>query len=98
VDNAVNYLDESRSGLIRIFAKRQANRNIYCVQDNGVGIVADHQDKIFEIFHRLVPDKGRGEGLGLTIVRRILDRHNGKIWVESQVGKGSSFFVSLPSD
>jgi PAS domain S-box-containing protein len=98
VDNAVNYLDESRSGLIRIFARREANRNIYCVQDNGVGIAADHQDNIFEIFHRLVPDKGRGEGLGLTIVRRILDRHNGKIWVESQVGKGSSFFVSLPSD
>ncbi|MHC4310041.1 MAG: ATP-binding protein, partial [Planctomycetota bacterium] len=63
----------------------------------GVGIAPEHQNKIFEIFHRLEPDKKNGEGLGLTIVRRILDRHNGKIWVDSELGQGSKFFVSLPS-
>ncbi len=97
LDNALKYLDESRPGMIHIYAKIENGQNIYCVEDNGVGIAPEHQNKIFEIFHRLEPGRKSGEGLGLTIVRRILDRHNGKIWVESELGKGSKFFVSLPS-
>jgi chemotaxis family two-component system sensor kinase Cph1 len=97
LDNALKYLDESRPGMIRIYAEVQNGQNIYCVEDNGMGIAPEHQGKIFEIFHRLEPDKKGGEGLGLTIVRRILDRHNGKVWIESEPGKGSKFFVSLPS-
>jgi len=97
LDNALKYLDETRPGMIHIYAKIENGQSIYCVEDNGVGIAPEHQNKVFEIFHRLEPDKKSGEGLGLTIVRRILDRHNGKIWVESELGKGSKFFVSLPS-
>jgi len=97
LDNALKYLDESRAGMIHIYGKIENGQSIYCVEDNGVGIAPEHQNKVFEIFHRLEPDKKSGEGLGLTIVRRILDRHNGKIWVESELGKGSKFFVSLPS-
>ncbi|MDH4239298.1 MAG: HAMP domain-containing histidine kinase, partial [Phycisphaerae bacterium] len=97
LDNALKYLDKSRPGMIHIYAKIGNGQSIYCVEDNGAGIAPEHQNKIFEIFHRLEPDKKSGEGLGLTIVRRILDRHNGKIWVESEPGKGSKFFVSLPS-
>jgi signal transduction histidine kinase len=97
VDNALKYLDESRTGMIRIYAKTEDGQNIYCVEDNGVGIAREHRKKIFEIFQRLEPDKKSGEGLGLTIVRHILGRHDGKIWVESEPGKGSKFFVSLPS-
>jgi PAS domain S-box-containing protein len=97
LDNALKYLDETRPGVIHIYGKIENGQSIYCVEDNGVGIAPEHQNKIFEIFHRLEPDKKSGEGLGLTIVRRILDRHNGKIWVESELGKGSKFFVSLPS-
>lgn len=96
LDNALKYLDKSRPGMIHIYGKIENGRSIYCVEDNGVGIAPEHQNKIFEIFHRLEPDKKSGEGLGLTIVRRILDGHNGKIWVESELGKGSKFFVSLP--
>ena len=69
---------------------------MYCVSDNGVGIAREHQGKIFEIFHRLNPTGSEGEGLGLAIVNRILDHLDGKIWVESEEGKGSSFYVSLP--
>jgi signal transduction histidine kinase len=83
--------------VIQISAKIEDGQSVYCVEDNGAGIAMDHQGKIFEIFHRLEPEKKGGEGLGLTIVRRILDRHNGKVWVESEPGKGSKFFVSLPS-
>jgi PAS domain S-box-containing protein len=97
LDNALKYLDKSRPGMIHIYAKIEDNQNIYCVEDNGIGIAPEHQNKIFEIFHRLEPGRKSGEGLGLTIVRRILDRHNGKVWVKSELGKGSKFFVSLPS-
>ena len=61
-----------------------------------MGIAKEYYGRIFEIFHRLNPDKkAEGEGLGLTIVRRILDRHNGRIWVESEYGKGSKFYIEL---
>ena len=49
------------------------------------------------MFHRLEPNRGKGEGLGLTIVQRIIEKHKGTIWLESEVDKGSKFFVSLPS-
>ena len=95
IDNALKYLDPNRKGVIRISGTRQL---VYSVEDNGIGIEERHQDKAFEIFHRLNPvDSMAGEGLGLSIVRRILDRHGGKIWVESKPGKGSKFLVSLPA-
>lgn len=98
IDNALKYLDSDREGIIKISGKNENEHIVYCLEDNGIGIVESHQDKVFEIFHRLNPvDSVAGEGLGLTIVRRILDRHGGKIWVESEPGKGSKFFVSLPA-
>lgn len=96
LDNAVKFLDDSRGGLIRIHGKTEDGDCVYCVEDNGVGIAQDHQKKIFETFHRLEPELTSGEGLGLTIVRRIIDRHNGRVWVESEYGVGSKFFISLP--
>jgi len=97
LDNALKYLDETRPGLVKIYGKVDVGQSVYCVEDNGIGITAGHQGKIFEVFHRLEPDKKSGEGLGLTIVRRILDRHDGRVWIESELGQGSKFFVSLPS-
>jgi len=97
LDNALKFLDNSRAGMIHIYGRVEDGQSIYCVEDNGIGIAEDHKEKIFEIFHQLEPDRKSGEGLGLTIVRRIIDRHNGRIWVESEAGKGSKFFVSLPS-
>jgi len=97
LDNALKYLDPNRPRIIRISGKAGEGRVTYCVEDNGIGIADKDRERIFEIFCRLDPDAGIGEGLGLTIVRKILDRHCGKVWVESEPGKGSRFFVSLPT-
>jgi signal transduction histidine kinase len=96
IDNAIKYLDAERPGIIKISGFRENSFSVYCVEDNGTGIESQYKDKIFEIFHRLEPGKIEGEGLGLTIVKKLVDRHNGKIWVESAPDNGSKFFVSLP--
>jgi signal transduction histidine kinase len=96
--NALKYLDPGRPGVIRVSGyKDESNQSVYCVEDNGIGISPENDEKIFGMFHQIEPSKGKGQGLGLTIVRRIIDRHNGNIWLESDPGKGSRFFVSLPA-
>ncbi len=97
LDNAVKYTDPERPGVIHISGYTEKNQSVYCMADNGIGIAPDHQDKIFEIFHQLEPNRVKGEGMGLTIAHRIIERHKGKIWIESELGRGSRFFVSLPS-
>lgn len=97
LNNALKYLDPNRPGKIRMYPSHtdEENRPVYAVEDNGMGIAEDHQKKVFEIFHRLNPSDTAGEGLGLAIVNKIVNRHNGRIWVESEYGKGSTFFVAL---
>ena len=97
IDNSIKFLDKSRPGVIRITGKSEDDQSIYCIEDNGIGIESEYQGKIFEIFQRLTPGETPGEGLGLTIVRQIVERHNGRVWIESQRGQGSKFFVSLPN-
>ncbi|UCH94655.1 MAG: HAMP domain-containing protein [Candidatus Aminicenantes bacterium] len=101
LNNALKYLDPQRPGEIKITGETikidgNARYVVYCVEDNGVGIPREYHKKVFEIFQRLNPDATVGEGLGLTIVNKIIVRHHGKVWVESESGKGSKFFISLP--
>ncbi len=96
ISNAIKYRDPNKNAIIHISGYEDDGKAIYFVEDNGIGISPEHQEKIFDMFYRLDPKSTQGDGLGLNIVRKILDRHNGKVWVESEYGKGSRFYVSLP--
>ncbi len=98
VDNALKYLSPDRPGRIRIFGRIEHNRAIYAVEDNGIGIQQESQAKVFQAFKRAAPsDFPAGEGLGLTVVKKLVCQQNGVIWLESELGKGSTFYISLPA-
>ncbi|MDO8302576.1 MAG: ATP-binding protein, partial [Sedimentisphaerales bacterium] len=96
IGNAIKYREPKRPTQIHVRASADDGTITYCVEDNGKGIDAEHYDKVFNLFTRLDPEAAEGEGIGLTIVKRMVERHGGKIWVRSEVGKGSTFFVTLP--
>jgi signal transduction histidine kinase len=96
LDNALKYRDPDRPLVVRIASEEFDEGVRYFVEDNGIGIPRDQQDNIWEIFYRLNPGDTGGEGLGLTMARRIADRLGGSIWVESEPAVGSSFYVVLP--
>ncbi len=104
IGNALNYLDPTRPGIIEVGVRSEHGKenalnhpHTYYVKDNGLGIASEHLPKIFLAFQRLHPNVAPGEGIGLPLVRRMVERHGGRIWVESTVGQGSTFFVSLPA-
>lgn len=97
LSNALKYLSPERKGRISVTGHVENDLSIYCVEDNGIGIFPQYHQKIFEMFHRLNPlDAQGGEGIGLTIVKRIVQSHNGKVWIESQENQGCRIFVALP--
>lgn len=97
VQNAVQYTPEG--GAIAIRLQAHADLVVLRVEDNGIGIPLDEQPHVFEKFYRAsnVQSTYEGAGLGLAIVKSIVDRHNGRIWVESEPGRGSIFTVILPA-
>lgn len=97
VSNAVSYSDEGST--IRLSARQEGAEVVLSVNDEGIGIPSDHLGKVFDRFYRLesgVAHRRGGTGLGLPICRGIVEGHGGRIWVESEPGKGSTFSFSLP--
>lgn len=103
IGNAVNYLDPERPGKVEIGSVVREVEGVdkpqtYFIKDNGLGIAESYLPKVFAIFQRLHGDVAVGEGVGLALVKRVVERHGGKVWVESQAGVGSTFFVAFPSE
>ncbi len=92
--NAIEALEDSPNGKINITLKECRNEAILSISDNGKGIAADRLDKIFSPFHS---DKKSGMGLGLTATRNIVARHKGRIEVKSELNKGTTFYIYLPT-
>jgi signal transduction histidine kinase len=93
IHNAIQAMDYK--GILSISAKNNVDSITICFTDNGSGIEKDIQDKIFEPFFT-TKKQGEGSGMGLDIVKRIIEKHDGKITFKSELGKGTEFIISLP--
>jgi len=92
--NALRYSKKGDEVIINIIPKKK--EVIFSVSDHGCGIPSEEQQIIFDRYRRAKDDKTRGTGLGLAISKEFIEMQDGRIWVESQVGKGSTFYFSLP--
>jgi len=97
VDNAIKYSEPGDK--VNVKTEVRQNRLVFIVSDNGIGIPPLDQPRVFEKFYRGAQTGSkrlRGTGLGLTIVKSIADRHGGEVWLNSQLGKGSTFYLAIP--
>ncbi|MBL0745503.1 sensor histidine kinase [Chryseolinea lacunae] len=96
ISNAVKYSQKKENPKVEIGAREEQGKFVYFIKDNGAGFDMKNYDKLFGIFQRLHSEKEfNGTGIGLAIVKRIVDKHNGKIWAESNPGLGSNFYFTL---
>ena len=96
ISNAIKFCQPGVPPKIHISAKREVNDWLFSVSDNGIGIEPQYKDKLFIMFKRLVGREYAGNGIGLAICKRVIDRHGGKIWVDSVLGQGSTFYFTIP--
>jgi light-regulated signal transduction histidine kinase (bacteriophytochrome) len=95
IANAIKFCNEARPQ-VHVSARDERRETVFSVRDNGIGIDIQYADKIFLIFQRLhTRQEYPGTGIGLALCKRIVERHGGKIWFESEPGKGSTFFFSI---
>lgn len=96
VSNAIKYSGEGPPR-VEVAAERHGDRRLFSITDDGIGISPEYTDQIFEIFSRLHSnDEYQGTGIGLALCRKIISHHDGDIWVDSEVGGGTTFYFTLP--
>jgi signal transduction histidine kinase len=94
IGNAVTYIDKP-NGLVEVDFTEEEEHFIFSIKDNGPGIALENQEKIFKVFQSFTKNE-KSTGIGLSIVKRIVDNYKGEIWIESQLTLGTTFFVKLP--
>ena len=98
VGNAIKYRHPDRAAVVRVSSCRAGPMVVFSVQDNGIGIEPQYHDRVFEMFQRLhTHQEFQGTGIGLAVVRRIVERHGGRVRIESVLGEGSTFSFTLPA-
>jgi light-regulated signal transduction histidine kinase (bacteriophytochrome) len=96
IGNAIKYRSKEPPHII-ISAKKEKNQYLFSIKDNGIGISPEHLKKIFTIFQRLhTNEEYEGTGIGLAIAQKIVHQQEGEIWAESKLGKGSTFYFTIP--
>ncbi|HEX8986646.1 MAG TPA: ATP-binding protein [Rhodocyclaceae bacterium] len=96
--NALKHAAPEREAIIAIEGASEGEQSAYCVRDNGVGFDMRYAGKLFQVFERIHPAGSyEGSGIGLALVKRIIDRHGGRVWAEGKVDGGASFHFTLPS-
>jgi PAS domain S-box-containing protein len=98
ISNGLKYRAKGRPPQIDISAQQGDDGWVFSVKDNGIGIAAEYHERIFGVFKRLHGREVPGTGIGLAICKRIVDHYRGRLWLESEVGQGSTFFFSFPID
>jgi len=97
IGNAIKYVPEGRAPRIEILCRDQGGEWVLGIKDNGIGIPPEDLKRVFGIFQRLVArEQYEGTGIGLAVCRKIAEHHGGRIWVESELGEGSTFLVAFP--
>jgi PAS domain S-box-containing protein len=97
IGNAIKYMPEGRAPRIEVLCRDAGFEWVLGIKDNGIGIPPDDLKRVFGIFQRLVArEQYEGTGIGLAVCRKIVERHGGRIWVESELGEGSTFLVAFP--
>jgi signal transduction histidine kinase len=96
ISNSIKYRSEA-TPRIHVSAEKDAEGWLFAVRDNGVGIAAEDADRVFGMFKRLHGSEIPGTGMGLALCKKVVERQGGRIWVESEAGRGATFKFTIPT-
>lgn len=99
ISNAIKFVPEDRNPEVKVFAKKDKGKLTFCISDNGIGVPDESKEKIFGLYKRLHSQiEYKGTGIGLALCKKIVEKHEGNIWVEDNLENGSNFYFEIPEN